>query len=125
VGRAVLLATVGEWARQDAALTHPHPVCQQANALFAMATAQVVKTGPSPEDLYQQMVAWAVDPTLLGAIRGVASGPPAEYVERQGLGLVDTVMRGDERIPMPWSVGLCWGRCMGWRRFRPNGWSGC
>ncbi|MFM7528064.1 MAG: ADP-ribosylglycohydrolase family protein [Nodosilinea sp.] len=114
------LARVGEWARQDAALTHPHPVCQQANALFAMAIAQAVRTGPSPEDLYQQVVAWAVegvvDSTLLEAIRGAASGPPVDYVERQGwvlialgnalwqllqapdleAGVVDTVMRGGD-----------------------------
>jgi ADP-ribosylglycohydrolase len=24
----------GAWARADAALTHPHPVCQSANAAF-------------------------------------------------------------------------------------------
>ena len=31
------LETVGNWAKQDAALTHPNPVCLQANALFTMA----------------------------------------------------------------------------------------
>ncbi|HQK02417.1 MAG TPA: ADP-ribosylglycohydrolase family protein [Verrucomicrobiota bacterium] len=30
---------VAESALQDAAITHPHPVCQQANALFTMAIA--------------------------------------------------------------------------------------
>ena len=67
------LAAVGEWARQDAALTPPHPVCQQANALFAMAfteylrrrIAQAVRTGPSPEELYQQVVAWASVPRFI------------------------------------------------------------
>ena len=33
------LETVCDWARQDAALTHPNPVCLQANALFTMAIA--------------------------------------------------------------------------------------
>jgi ADP-ribosyl-[dinitrogen reductase] hydrolase len=33
------LETVGNWARQDAALTHPNPVCLQANSLFTMAIA--------------------------------------------------------------------------------------
>jgi ADP-ribosylglycohydrolase len=31
---------VAEWAQQDASITHPHPVCQQANSLFTMAIAQ-------------------------------------------------------------------------------------
>jgi ADP-ribosyl-[dinitrogen reductase] hydrolase len=28
---------VSGWTEQDAAITHPHPICMQANALFAMA----------------------------------------------------------------------------------------
>ena len=36
------LEIVGEWARQDAALTHPNPVCLQANALFTMAIAHAI-----------------------------------------------------------------------------------
>lgn len=36
------LKQVAEWAKQDASLTHPHPVCQQANALFAMAIAHAM-----------------------------------------------------------------------------------
>jgi ADP-ribosyl-[dinitrogen reductase] hydrolase len=47
------LAQVAEWARQDAALTHPHPVCQQANALYAMAIAHAIHTGTGFQDLYQ------------------------------------------------------------------------
>jgi ADP-ribosylglycohydrolase len=34
---------VALWADQDAALTHPHPVCRQANALFAAAIARAVR----------------------------------------------------------------------------------
>ncbi len=37
------LETVAEWARQDAALTHPNPICLQANALFAMAIAHAIR----------------------------------------------------------------------------------
>ena len=39
------LEEVAEWAKQDAAITHIHPVCQQANALFAMAITHAVGTG--------------------------------------------------------------------------------
>ncbi len=50
---------VAEWARQDAALTHPHPVCLQTNALFAMAIARAVRTGCSPAALHAQVERWA------------------------------------------------------------------
>jgi ADP-ribosylglycohydrolase len=39
------LEHVAEWARQDAAITHPHPVCQEANAIFTMAIAHSVRHG--------------------------------------------------------------------------------
>lgn len=114
------LRQVAEWARQDAALTHPHAICQQANALFAMAIAHAIRTGCAPQELYQHVRAWAeemaVEQTLLGAIAGAAQDPPADYVSQQGWvliafrnalwqllhaasleeGVVDTVMRGGD-----------------------------
>ena len=39
------LQRASEWAQHDAALTHPHAVCRQANALFAMAIADGI-AGP-------------------------------------------------------------------------------
>jgi ADP-ribosylglycohydrolase len=38
-----------EFARQDAALTHPHPVCVQANALFTMAIEEAISQGKGPQ----------------------------------------------------------------------------
>jgi len=51
------LALVAEWAMQDATITHPHPVCRQANAPFAMALAHAVRHGCSAHDLYGRIVA--------------------------------------------------------------------
>ena len=86
------LQRVGEWAKQDAALTHPHPVCQQANALFTMAIAQAIRTGIGAHDLYEQVVVWAkeigVDDSLLEAITGAAKAPPADYVHQKGWVLI-------------------------------------
>ena len=115
------LEDVAEWARQDAAITHPHPVCQQANALFTMAIAYAIRQGCDGRDLYEQIVTWAeedmkVDGSLLEAVRGAAESPPANYIRRQGWVLtafrnalwqllyatnleeavVDTVMRGGD-----------------------------
>ena len=41
------------WARQDAQLTHPHPVCLQANALFVMAISYVIRTGVGSQELFE------------------------------------------------------------------------
>jgi len=114
------LRRVAEWAEQDAALTHPHPVCRQANALFAMAIAHSIRTGIGPHDLYERTLAWAdemnVDDSLMEAIAGAAEAPPSDYVHQQGWVLiafrnalwqllyapnleeavVDTVMRGGD-----------------------------
>jgi len=111
---------VAEWARQDAAITHPHPVCQQTNALFTMAIAHAIRQGCDGRDLYEQIVAWAEDVTVDGslreAVRGAGESPPADYVHQQGWVLtafrnalwqllhapnledavVDTVMRGGD-----------------------------
>ena len=111
---------VAEWARQDAAITHPHPVCQQANAVFTMAIAHAIRQGCDGRNLYEQIVTWAedmkVNGSLLEAVRGAAESPPADYVRQQGWVLtafrnalwqllnatnleeavVDTVMRGGD-----------------------------
>jgi ADP-ribosyl-[dinitrogen reductase] hydrolase len=114
------LKQVAEWARQDALLTHPHPVCVQANALFTMTIAQAIRTGCGATDLYHQIAAWArdmdVEKPLLKAINDAAASPPSDYVSQQGWvliafqnalwqllhatnleeGVVDTVMRGGD-----------------------------
>ena len=82
------LEQVAEWAREDAALTHPHPVCQQANSLYASAIAYAVRTGCEPQELYKRIQTWAenipAEPTLMSAIDGAATAPPAEYMHQQG-----------------------------------------
>jgi ADP-ribosylglycohydrolase len=114
------LDRVAEWACQDAAITHPHPICQQANALFAMAIAQAVRTGCTSHHLYGQVVTWAgemdVDDSLMEAIVDAADAPPTDYVHQQGWvliafqnalwqllnapnleeGVVDTIMHGGD-----------------------------
>ncbi|NUN15033.1 MAG: ADP-ribosylglycohydrolase family protein [Myxococcales bacterium] len=114
------LELVAEWAKQDAAITHPHPVCRQANVLFTMAIAHAVGQGGDAQTLYRRIVAWAeemkVDGSLLDAVRGAAEAPPANYIHQQGWVLtafrnalwqllhatdleqavVDTVMRGGD-----------------------------
>ena len=111
---------VDAWARQDAALTHPHPVCLQANALFAMAIAHAISTGIGSQGLFRLIETWAremkVEHSLLEAILGATTAPPNDYVHQQGWvvtalwnalwqllhasnledGVIDTVMRGGD-----------------------------
>lgn len=46
-------AVAADWARADSRPTHPHPVCQDACAVFVAAIATAIAEGGSPEDCYQ------------------------------------------------------------------------
>jgi ADP-ribosyl-[dinitrogen reductase] hydrolase len=120
LGTKVSLTQVAEWARQDATLTHPNPVCQQANALFVMAISQTIQTALEPNDLYLRIVRWAeaqgVEPALMQVIQEAADTAPEDYCTHQGWvliafqnalyqllhapsleeGVVDTIMRGGD-----------------------------
>lgn len=91
-GAKYALSQVAEWAVQDAALTHIHPVCQQANALFAMGIAQGVASGCTPEDLYEKMQGWVqqmpLESSLQKAFHQAAEAPPGDYLLHQGWVLV-------------------------------------
>jgi len=139
---------VAEWARQDAAITHPHPVCQQANALFTMAIAHAIRQGCDGRDLYEQIVAWAEDVTMDGslreAVRGAGKSPPADYIHQQGWVLtafrnalwqllhapnleeavVDTVMRGGDTDTNAAICGALLGAVWG-RNAIPDQWTEC
>lgn len=84
--------TVAGWARADASLSHPHPVCQDANALVAVSIAHAVAGGPTPDDLYRSALSWAEDAGLRSEIRDrlelAASGPPADFMVQQGWVLI-------------------------------------
>ncbi|MCY3930623.1 MAG: ADP-ribosylglycohydrolase family protein [Acidobacteria bacterium] len=46
---------VMEWARQDAAITHPHEVCRQANALFTASLRFAIASGAETADVYAEL----------------------------------------------------------------------
>jgi ADP-ribosylglycohydrolase len=118
--RRATLDEVATWAERDAAITHPHLVCRQANALYAMAIAHAIKTGPTPAELHDfisaQAAARSVDPSLTEVIALSTTQPPATYTEQIGWvliafhnvlwqllhapsleeGIVGTIMRGGD-----------------------------
>lgn len=136
---------VAEWARQDAAITHPHMVCQQANALFTMAIAHAIRRGCEARYLHRLIMTWAeamkVDRDLLNAVRGSAEAPPIDYVHQQGWVLtafrnalwqllhapnleeavVDTVMRGGDTDTNAAICGALLGAVYG-RKAVPDQW---
>jgi ADP-ribosyl-[dinitrogen reductase] hydrolase len=91
-GATYPLRQVADWAREDARLTHPHPVCQQLNALYAMAIAHGVATGISPKDLVGEMQRWAedmnADQVVFNTIKASYETPPSDYVHQQGWVLI-------------------------------------
>ena len=107
-------------ARTDAALTHPHSVCQDASALFAITVAQAIREGVDPqatfsfaEEYSQREVKSA---SVREALQAAREQPPADFESQQGWvlialqnafyqllhapnleeGLVDTVGRGGD-----------------------------
>jgi ADP-ribosyl-[dinitrogen reductase] hydrolase len=114
------LNEVAERARQDAAITHPNPVCVQANVLYTMAISHAIRTGCGPHELYDEIVGWArtmdTDEKLSEAVRRAAEEPPEDYTRQRGWvliafhnalwqlvharnlkeGVVDTVMHGGD-----------------------------
>jgi ADP-ribosylglycohydrolase len=111
-------AALARWAREDARLTHPHPVCQDASALFAVAVAAAVARGGTPAEVADAALAFAREAGLhaevVEALERARAGRP-DYATHQGLvtvalqnaffqlrhaspeeGLVDTVRRGGD-----------------------------
>jgi ADP-ribosylglycohydrolase len=142
------LKLVAEWARQDSAITHVHPVCQTANALFAMAIAHAVSRGCNAQDLYRQINMWAAEmnapETLLDVVKGAAQVPPTDYCRQQGWvliafhnalwqllhapnleeGIVDTVIRGGDTDTNAAICGALLGAVRG-RNAVPTRWVDC
>ena len=111
---------VARWAGHDAAITHPNPVCRQANSLFASGIALAVRTGCAPSDLYWEIMRWAeamdAEVELIEAIGNAADAAPVDFMTKMGWvliamqnalwqllhatsleeGVVDTVMRGGD-----------------------------
>ncbi len=111
---------VGEWAAEDAKLTHPNPVCTQANSLYANAISHAIASGCKKEELYNHIVLRAkdlnVEESLLNRVLMAAESPPEDFMTRMGWvliafqnslwqllhsknteeGIVDTLMRGGD-----------------------------
>jgi ADP-ribosylglycohydrolase len=107
------------WARADSALTHPNPVCREACAAFVAALAAAIGRAAGPEEAYRaacEEAARGGEPTIVEALAGARTAPPASFDRNQGWvlialqnafyrllhaptaedGIIDTVMAGGD-----------------------------
>ncbi len=86
------LEQVVDCARADSALTHPHPVCQEACAAFVAAIARAVATGAEAAAIYDDTLRWAERSCraeiVLATLQRAAQSPPADYLNKQGWVLI-------------------------------------
>jgi ADP-ribosylglycohydrolase/fructose-1,6-bisphosphatase/inositol monophosphatase family enzyme len=106
-------------AREDADITHPHPVCRDASAAFCVALAHAIRTGEGAESAHEAAMAWAraarADSDVMATLEA-ASAPPDDFERQSGWvrtalqnafyraltapsleqGLIDTVMAGGD-----------------------------
>ena len=140
------LEETSKLAQMDASLTHPHPVCLQANALFVMSIAQLISLKKSPPEIYEDIKGWAtamkVEKPLMKAILDAAISAPPDYVTQRGWviiafqnalwqllhassleeGVVDTVMRGGDTDTNAAIAGALLGAAYG-RNALPKQWT--
>jgi ADP-ribosylglycohydrolase/fructose-1,6-bisphosphatase/inositol monophosphatase family enzyme len=81
-------AVAARLARSDSALTHPHPVCQDACVVFTAAIAMAVAEGGSAPSCYHSAVRAAdsldVRPEVKEALAEAVEAAPSDYLTYQG-----------------------------------------
>jgi ADP-ribosylglycohydrolase len=82
---------LAEWAHADAALTHPHPVCAGATAVFAATLAYAIGAGCGPGAAYayahERAPEWDAPPAVLETLDRARRERPA-YLVNSGWVLV-------------------------------------
>jgi ADP-ribosyl-[dinitrogen reductase] hydrolase len=80
------------WAKEDAALTHPNPVCQGANAVFASAVAFAIRTEESPQAVYFYALNAAREmpatTAVMNVLEAATNSRPADYTRNMGWVLI-------------------------------------
>ena len=83
---------VAEAARLDAQLTHPHAICQDASAVFAVSLAAAIGEGLDARQLHALALDWGrathIQPAVIDALQQAQESPPADFNTRQGWVLI-------------------------------------
>jgi ADP-ribosylglycohydrolase len=146
-GHALRPGRVAELARRDASLTHPHAVCQDASAVFAVTIARAVSRGGTASQLFDSAVEWADAVGLHEDVRAdlaaAMAEPPADFSRNMGwvrialhnafyqlrhadsleAGVVDTVMRGGDTDTNAAIAGALLGAVYGESAIPPQWWA--
>ena len=137
-GHATTDMQLAKWARLDAQLTHPHPVCQDANALFVLTVRHALTTGNTPPEIYRYAKTWAIEANLHSDVQrwltDAETHPPEDYSHQMGwvriacqnafyqllhapsweAGVVNTVMQGGDTDTNGAIVGTLLGAVYGY-----------
>ena len=130
------------WAREDASLTHPNPVCLEVNGLYAKAVAFAVRTCAPPGEVFSFIseASAGCSAEVRGAVES-SSSPPPDFMRNQGWvltafrnalyhlrsgsdpfrGVVETVMSGGDTDTNGAICGALLGACHGIESF-PDQW---
>ena len=71
-------------AREDAAITHPHPVCAECNVVYVYALLHAIKNQTTPQELYDVTLAWAMEQGISSAVINVLLNAAAERPDYDG-----------------------------------------
>jgi ADP-ribosylglycohydrolase/fructose-1,6-bisphosphatase/inositol monophosphatase family enzyme len=85
-------SVVADAAREDAQLTHPHAVCQDASAVYAVSIAAAIRDGLDAAQTYERALDWlrasGGDGSVAAVLEAAQSRPPADYLSQQGWVLI-------------------------------------
>lgn len=91
-GHALAPPELLEHARADARITHPHPVCQDASAVFVAAIAFAIREGALPAAVHAHALAvataQAMQPAVIDALVQAKGARPADFQTHQGWVLI-------------------------------------
>ena len=81
-----------ELAREDSRLTHPHPICCDACAVYVVTIARALRTQASPKECFDHALAFAktqdMNADLIEALETAPLQPPADFEAQQGWVLI-------------------------------------
>lgn len=71
-------------AREDAAITHPHPVCCEANVVYVHALLQAMQPGATPRGVYESALDFAAEQGLSAPVQEALRSAAAERPDYDG-----------------------------------------